>query len=141
MNQDMIQKIRRSVVKHEEYCNFPYVDPVGKVTIGIGYNLTDRGIDDTWINNQYQNDVRFFFARLSTFDWFKDLNTDRQVVLVDMCFMGWQRFLEFKNLIHALSVHDYKQASLEMLNSEWAQQVKSRAANLAQGMLTGEYNI
>src|SRR2546427_7676812 len=34
------------------YEKFPYVDTVGKVTIGIGYNLTDRGMPDEWINTR-----------------------------------------------------------------------------------------
>jgi len=37
--------------------------------------------------------------------------------------------------------HDYKRAAFEMLNSKWAEQVKGRAVDLAQGMLTGTYNI
>jgi hypothetical protein len=39
-------------VQHEEFRNFPYIDSVGKITIGIGFNLSDRGIDDEWINKQ-----------------------------------------------------------------------------------------
>lgn len=141
MTPDMIAKLRRSLVEHEGYRKYPYVDTVGKITIGIGYNLTDRGIDDEWINNQYQRDINYFTNKLSRFEWFKDLNSDRQIVLIDMCFFGWQKFLEFENLIQALSEHDYKRAAFEMLNSEWANQVKSRVVSLAQGMLTGVYAI
>src|SRR5215208_2747785 len=140
MTPDMLIKLRKSLVEHEGYRKFPYVDTVGKITIGIGYNLTDRGIDDEWINNRYQCDVNYFCNKLSGFEWFKELNPDRQIILIDMCFMGWQKFLEFEKLINALYEHDYKQAAFEMLNSEWAQQVNSRAASLAQGMLTGVYN-
>lgn len=142
MTPDMISKLRKSLVEHEGYKKFPYIDTVGKLTIGIGYNLTDRGIDDEWINAQYVKDITYFYNQLSTnFPWYKALNSDRQIILIDMCFMGWKRFLEFENLIEALSESDYKQAAFEMLNSEWAQQTNTRAATLAQGMLTGVYDI
>lgn len=142
MNTDMAAKLRRSLVLHEEYKKFPYVDTVGKITIGIGYNLTDRGIDDQWINDQYNRDVAYFYAQLSKdFDWFLSLNEDRQIVLVDMCFMGYQRFLEFKGMLDALAKGDFKQAAVEMLDSKWATQVKGRATSLAHGMLTGVYIV
>lgn len=142
LNSEAIAKLRRSVIKHEDFRNFPYTDSVGKLTIGIGYNLTDRGMDDDWINNQYNKDVLYFYNQLNeTFPWYRLLNSDRQIVLIDMCFMGWKKFLEFEKMITALSKNDFKQAAFEMLNSEWATQVKGRAAELAQGMLTGEYNV
>lgn len=141
MTPEMMMKLRRSLVTHEEYKKYPYVDTVGKITIGIGYNLTDRGIDDEWINTQYERDVNYFYNQLSHFDWFQQLTIDRQIVLIDMAFMGWKKFLTFNKMIDAISKGDYKQASFEMLNSKWAEQVKSRAAVLAQAMLTGVYII
>lgn len=141
MTPEMLAKLRRSLIQHEGLEKFPYVDTVGKVTIGIGYNLTDRGISDEWINNQYNQDVDYFYQQLSTFPWYSQLTSDRQIVLIDMCFMGWKKFLEFNKMIDAISQGDFKKAAFEMLNSEWAQQVNGRAASLAQGMLTGVYNI
>lgn len=141
MTADMTLKLRRSLLEHEAYRKFPYLDTEGKITIGIGYNLTDRGIDDEWINRQYLMDITYFNSQLSNFPWFKDLNADRQIILVDMAFMGWKKFLEFESMFNALSIHDYQKASDEMLNSEWAKQVKNRSVTLAQGMLTGVYNV
>lgn len=141
MSVEGMAKLRRSLIEHEELRHFPYVDTVGKVTIGIGYNLTDRGLPDDWINKQYLEDVVYFYDQLVQFPWFTTLNEDRQIVLVDMCFMGWKRFLEFKEMIAALEKSDFKQAAFEMLQSKWAEEVKNRAAQLAQGMLTGIYNI
>lgn len=141
MTPDMILKLRRSLVEHEGKKNFPYVDTEGKITIGIGYNLTDRGLPDAWINNQFNEDVNYFYQQLSQFNWFHLLNEDRQIVLIDMCFMGFKAFMSFKKMISALEDKDFKTASFEMLNSKWASQVKGRAAALAQGMLTGVYSI
>jgi len=55
--------------------------------------------------------------------------------------MGWKKFLEFEKMIAALAIGDYDAASHEMLNSEWAEQVKGRAVMLANAMLTGVYNV
>lgn len=137
----MQAKLRRSLILHEQYRTHPYIDTAGKITIGIGYNLTDRGIDDNWINSQFVSDVDFFYHQFSTFSWFSDLNEDRQIVLIDMAFMGWKKFLEFEELIKALSIHDYKRAAVEMLASDWAHQVKGRAVKLAHAMITGNYEI
>ena len=58
-----------------------------------------------------------------------------------MAFMGLKKFLGFKKMIKALSERDFAQVSFEMLNSKWAEQDKDRSKSLAQGMLTGVYNI
>lgn len=141
INPQMIAKLRRSLILHEGYHKFPYIDSVGKITIGIGYNLDDRGIDDDWINNRFNADWSYFYSQLNQFPWFKDLNFDRQIVLIDMCFMGWKRFLGFEKMIQCLSIHDYKGAADEMLDSEWANQVKGRATALANAMNSGVYDI
>jgi len=141
MTPEMIAKLRRSLVQHEGYNRFPYVDTVGKITIGIGYNLSDRGWSDECINNQFQQDIEYFYKQLIAFPWFEDLTLDRQIVLIDMAFMGWKKFLTFNKMLNAISQHDYKQAAFEMLNSKWAEQVKGRATALAHGMLTGVYDV
>ena len=56
---------------------------MGKITIGIGYNLTDRGMDDGWINHQYQSDVVYFYNQLMEFEWFKNLNSDKEQIIFD----------------------------------------------------------
>lgn len=138
---EQVGKLRRSLVFHEGYRNFPYMDTLGNLTIGIGYNLSNRGLPDEWVNDQYFRDVSYFYSQLHNFSWFHMLNTDRQIVLIDMAFMGWKKFLEFKELIHSLEVFDYDKAADEMLNSEWAKQVKGRATTLANAMKTGVYEI
>lgn len=137
----MIEKLKQSLTLHEGRKNFPYVDTVGKITVGIGFNLTDRGLSDEWIDKQFIDDVNYFHDQLNEFSWFRDLNEDRKVVLIDMAFMGIKTFLKFTRLIQALKDKDYKKASKEMLNSKWATQVKGRAFDLAEGMLTGIYTI
>lgn len=141
MNPEMIEKLKKSLTLHEGRKNLPYVDTVGKITIGIGYNLTDRGLDDEWIDNQFLKDINYFYDELNKFEWFDHLNFDRQVVLIDMCFMGLKNFLKFEKMIDAIKAQDYNKAANEMLNSRWAQQVKGRAINLANAMRIGVYTL
>lgn len=141
MNPGIAVKLKRSLTLHEGWKSFPYVDTVGKITIGCGYNLTDRGLPEEWINSQYNQDVEFFYSKLFEFSWFNKLNDDRKIVLIDMSFMGWKRFLSFKKMIAYLEKLDYEGAAEEMKNSLWYEQVKKRGQDLYQGMLTGVYNV
>jgi lysozyme len=142
MTSEMMAKLKRSLVKHEGWKKFPYLDTVGKITIGCGYNLSDRGIDDEWINKKYLEDITYYYNQfIINFPWFQQLTPDRQIILIDMAFMGWKNLLEFNNMFEALSQGDFNKAAFEMLNSKWAEQVKDRAENLAQGMLTGVYDV
>jgi GH24 family phage-related lysozyme (muramidase) len=88
-----------------------------------------------------EEDTEFFYKNLCEFPWFHLLSEDRQIVLIDMAFMGWLRFLEFKSMICALERRDYDQAAHEMLNSTWAMEGKKRAAQLSEGMRSGIYDI
>lgn len=142
MTAEMVAKLRKSLILHEGLKHYPYIDTEGKITIGIGYNLTDRGVDEEWVNTQYNKDVNFFYNRLyEDFGWFKNLNLDRQIVLVDMAFMGYKHFCSFKKMIDALSRGDYFLASKEMLDSNWGRKLMGRSTQLAKAMLTGSYDI
>lgn len=138
MTAEMSTKLKQLLVKHEGKETFPYIDTVGKITIGIGYNLSDRGVSEKWINEQYDTDVNYFYTSLmNDYPWFHHLNEVRQMVLVDMAFMGYKRFQSFKKMLAWLSIFDYEKAAAEMLNSKWASQVHGRASELAGIMVSG----
>lgn len=138
----MFAKLKRSLIIHEGLRTHPYTDTRGNITIGIGYNLTSRGIDADWIDNQYAKDINYFYTTLSNeYDWFKHLNEDRQIILIDMCFMGYKRFQGFTKMLAALSDQNFDEAAREMMNSEWAHEVGGRAVSLAYGMKTGVYSV
>ena len=141
MTLEMQAKLKRSLILHEGLERLPYIDTVGKITIGIGYNLTDRGLSDDWINQQFSDDVDYFYNKLIAFPWFKHLTQDRQIALIDMAFMGWKKFLTFNKMIKALQQGDYETAAFEMLNSKWAQQVGDRAKTLANVINDGVYHV
>lgn len=117
----------------------PYEDDVGKITIGIGRNLTDNGLSEAEIYLLLTNDIQDVEDDVSSLDWFTPLDPVRRLVIADMCFnLGLKRLLGFKNMIVAIKVKDYEIAALEMIDSKWARQVGKRAYRLAHMMRTGK---
>lgn len=140
MTPEAKQKLKALLVQHEAYKQFPYSDTTGHLTVGIGRNLTDRGISTTEAFYLLDDDILYFTSKLMHYlNFFTELSENRQIALIDMCFnLGVQGFLHFKNMILALEAHDYGRAADEMLKSKWADQVGERATKLANIMRTNE---
>lgn len=139
MDASFKSSLKQLITRHEDRRNYPYFDQYGLCTIGIGYNLTDRGLPDSWIDDQFEKDVAYFNAQLlHDFDWYESLCDARKMVLIDMAFMGYRSLKGFVKLFEYLSQGDYQKASQEILNSLWAQQVGNRAVEDAEIMRTGE---
>lgn len=140
MTPEAKQKLKQLLVSHEQYKQFPYSDTTGHLTVGIGRNLTDRGISTTEAFYLLDDDILYFSGKLNHFlKFFSSLDENRQIALIDMCFnLGVQGFLNFKEMISALEAGDYYRAADEMLNSKWASQVGERATTLANIIRNGE---
>lgn len=118
---------------------FPYLDSVGKITIGVGRNLEDKGLSNDEIELLLRNDIAEAISEAESFFWFEDLDDNRKIVVVDMIFnMGKPKFLGFAKTIAALSAGDYATAADEMTDSRWYRQTGRRARKLVKVMQTGE---
>lgn len=119
----------------------PYTDTVGKLTIGVGRNLTDRGLSPDEVNYLLANDIAIATSdakKLVT--GFDSLDDVRQEVLVNMAFnLGIDRLRGFKKFLAAVNTKDFAKSSVEMLDSLWAKQVGARANRLSKAMLTGSF--
>ena len=156
------EHLLKELVKHEGLRLQVYQDTLGIDTIGIGRNLEDRGIskeeldelDIPTIDHVYtygiteadamilaENDVQIVEEELlRAHPCVEDLDAVRQLVLVDMAFnMGVPRLCKFKKMWNAVHENKFDVASKEMLDSRWANQVKSRAVKLANAMHNGEF--
>ena len=156
------EKLLEELVKHEGLRLQVYQDTLGIDTIGIGRNLEDRGIskeeldelDIPSIDHIYeygiteadamvlaQNDVQIVEEELlRAHPCVEDLDAVRQLVLVDMAFnMGVPRLCKFVKMWNAIYEQKFATASKEMLDSRWANQVKSRAIKLSNAMYSGEF--
>lgn len=137
MNIDLLQK---QIIPEEGVRLKPYLDSVGKLTIGVGRNLDDRGITTDEAMYMLRNDLRLVEQQLAVnLPWAFKLNDVRQRVLADLAFnMGIVGLLGFKNTLAAIERGDYETAAVQMLESKWASQVKGRALVLAEMMRSGK---
>ena len=129
----MNDKLRALLIRHEGIRLFPYEDSVGKLTIGIGRNLDDRGLSNEEVNYLFTNDVDMATLDLmKIFPDFSGWTESRRNALVDAMFnLGNTRFLGFKKMIAALKACNWKTAASEMRNSYWAEQLPARVEELA----------
>lgn len=119
----------------------PYIDTVGKLTIGIGRNLTDKGISEDEANYLLANDVKEVEDGLkAALPWFSGLDDARQGVLINMGFnLGLAGLLQFHNALHWMEASDWGSAAQEILSSRWATQVGARAQRLAEQLQSGTW--
>ena len=132
----MIRQLRL----HEGERLKPYRDTVGKLTIGVGRNLDDRGITAEESAQLLANDIAEMEREvLRALPWVARLEEVRQRVLVDMAFnMGIVGLLNFKRTLAAIEAEEFERAATMMLDSKWAGQVGQRAERLARMMATGK---
>ena len=142
----MLIKLKELLKKHEGYRNRPYDDYdgktigidgkntiIGKLTIGVGRNIQDKGLSNDEIEYLLDNDIKSAKndAKTATKN-FDKLSSNRQDVFISMIFnLGLTRFLKFTKMLKAIEKEDWKQVKKEMLDSLWAKQVKERANELA----------
>lgn len=132
-------KLRRQLVLHEGYRLEPYTDSVGKVTVGIGHNLTDNGISTGVCEELYHEDVANAMATLATLwpDW-SSCDDVRQRVFVDLAFNLGERLATFHDLLSYAKVEDWDNAALALNRSRWYTQVGDRGPRLVTMLRTGQ---
>lgn len=152
----------------EGFKSKPYLDTMGKYTIGYGRNLTDKGLSDveldflgiTYVANfqdlirglsvrgitedqgKYlcRNDIAEATHGASTFTWFVKLSPIRQDVVTEMVFnMGLKKLKGFVHTIEFIEAGQFFAAADQMLRSAWAEEVGARATELAFMMEKDEY--
>jgi len=133
--------LARQLVRHEGLRLYPYKDTKGKLTIGVGRNIEDNGINEQEAMYMLENDIERSRKELeNNLPFFNTLNKARQDVLINMCFnMGITSFLEFEKTFEYIEAGDFEAASIEMLDSKWAKKDvgESRSNELSQQMKTG----
>jgi len=131
--------LRNQLIRHEGLRLHPYRDSVGKLTIGVGRNLDDRGISEEEALRMLDRDILEAAEDLGrAFPIVESLDERRYEVLVNMCFnLGVRRLKGFRRMWGYIEVANFEMAADEMLDSRWARQVGSRAAELAGIMRNG----
>lgn len=143
--------LKTDLTRDEALRTFPYDDAtgkplqpgdrlVGKLTIGIGHNLTDNGLPLPIIEDLYEHDVAATLGALAfRLPWFPALDPMRQRALVNVAFnVGVGGLLGFRKMLAALAQQDYETAADELLDSDAARKLPARYRRLAQMIRTGK---
>lgn len=121
-------------LKRDEGVRFKiYRDTEGKLTIGTGHNIEDRGITPATAELMLDEDITVALRDLDRcVPWWKAMPETARRGLANMCFnVGINRLLGFKKMLTALEDHNYNKAADEALDSKWASQVAGRAQRIA----------
>lgn len=138
----MRQRFKDIIIRHEGLKHVPYTCTAGKLSIGIGRNLVDKGITRDEALYLLDNDIKEATIQATQYRWWGNLNEARQFVVISMIFnLGFKGFKGFKKMIYHIQEGQYEYAAREMLNSKWANDVGGRAVELAQIMDTGKIEI
>ena len=119
-----------------------YMDSEGYWTIGVGRLIDKRlggHLRPDEIDFMLDNDIdRAEEDAKAMFPGFQRLSDARKAVLVNMAFnLGRDRLAAFQRFRAAVEAGAWEQASAEMLDSRWAEQVGIRAQRLSKQMKEG----
>lgn len=140
---------------HEGYRAKKYHCTAGKVTQGIGHNLTDNPLTveeipyikdlENWTHDEavfiLAVDVRECKRLLNNLiKGYEFLDDERQYALLDMMFqLGASKLLKFRKMLAAIQLHDWTEAYKQCLDSNYARQTPKRAKRIANILKTGKF--
>ncbi len=141
MEAKLMDRIKEQLVRHEGLRLKPYRCTAGKLTIGIGRNLDDRGISQkeayTMLERDIQDCEQWLIDKIP--EIYNKLDEVRQSVLLNMCFnLGIKGLLGFNNTLAFITSGDWERAANSMLASKWAKQVGCKAIELSELMRKGK---
>jgi len=138
-----INKLREQLKIDEGVKYEVYDDHLGYKTFGIGHLVkasdeeygaaVGTPVSEERVNSIFDEDVKIFISESEKlFPNLESMPREAQQVIVNMCFnMGAPRLAKFKKFIAAMNDEDWATASIEMLDSRWADQVGDRANRLS----------
>lgn len=139
-----IKLLNEELDKDEEVRAFAYDDSTGKqilpgqtlhgkLTIGVGRNLTSKGVHQDEIDLMLNNDVLDAMADVSKhLPWWVTLNDARQRALCNMCFnLGIGGLIKFDTFLSLLQQGKYPEAADDLLNTAAAREAVARYQRLS----------
>lgn len=133
MRQMDLTQVRKRLIEHEGIKLKPYHCTAGKLTIGVGRNLDDRGISQATATQMLEEDIEIVLDELKrALPFWEKLKWNYKEALVDLAFnMGVPRLMMFRKMLSAIEADDPDKAAEELLDSRYASQVGLRASNIA----------
>ena len=132
--------VEELIADHEGYRKYPYQCTAGRVTIGFGTNLSDRGLDEEEALYLLERDVAKARAELRHEPYWLDIGEARQAALIDMVYnLGFPRFALFQRMREALFKGDYEAAARQAEASKWFGQVGRRGPRIVGMIRSGRW--
>lgn len=119
------ERLQEQLELHEGVRKYPYKDTKGKITIGIGRNLSDKPLSDAAIAFLFDEDIAEAIEGLNDhLPWWEHLDEIRQRVMIDLTFnIGISGLLLFKRTLGDIKAGRFEDAALHLGQSLWAEQV------------------
>ena len=139
----MSEVLKKRIMDHEGFRNTVYLDSLKKATIGYGHLVTKK---DNFIEGvEYkEKDLRqlFYqdFEKAETgadqiIGHISELHPETKNIIIEMVFqLGTMGVRKFSKMLLALEEKNYYEAHLQMLDSRWRKQTKTRCESLAKIM-------
>ena len=125
--------LKDSIKQHEGYVGIVYKDSLGIDTIGYGFAIKDLELDEDICDIILDRKLKDLKDRIKIkFDWYKYMPPEIKDIVTEMCYqLGVTGFSKFRKTISYLQNKEFKNASIEMLDSRWAKQTPNRAKALS----------
>ena len=137
----------RKEIEEDEGCKYEiYKDHLGLPTFGIGHLITEwdeeygkpdgTEISEERVSSCFKADIYVTIEECKKlYDDFDKLPDEVQLILCNMMFnMGRPRLSKFKKMNEAITNEDWIEASVQMEDSRWYNQVTNRAKRLVERM-------
>ena len=140
MNYD---KLIESVKKHEGFRDVVYRDTLNKRTVGFGHLCVEdhwedgKKYDKEYLEKILKEDLQYAINQGEGMCQDLKISDDAKFLIIEMIFqLGSAGVQKFRNMWKALQKDppDYKEASVQMLDSRWAKQTPARAREMAEQM-------
>ena len=137
MNYD---KLLESVKKHEGFRDHVYLDSLSKRTVGYGHLCVEdhwedgKKYDKEYLEDILEKDLQSAVDQAHDMCQGMEISDDAKSIICEMIFqLGGNGVSKFKNMWKALKENppNYKEASVQMLDSRWAKQTPNRAKEMA----------
>ncbi len=128
-----MNELINSIKEHEGFVSDVYKDSLGFDTVGYGTKMPlSKTEAELILKHRLNEKIESIIEKKPII---LTLPQDKQFVLFEMAYqLGTCGLLKFKKMWKAIEEKDYTEASVEMLDSRWANQTPSRAKELSKRM-------
>ena len=133
-------KLKALLIQQEDLKLFPYTDTTGNITIGVGRNLSARGVSQPEALGMLDDDILWFTSKIvESLPWASQLSDNRFCGVISIAFnIGLHGLLECNTLLNYLEAGHWQSAHDDCLGLLAAKQAPARYTQIANIFLTDQ---